>query len=175
VREGGELRSGASSGSLQLEDLSRWVLNLKTLNSTEASGFGLDTQGYHYVQAAVTKTNYAPPLTEPLVFRREAGGALSHCRARSKAELDDQHALTVLLNARDWLSGSDWEAAAKGDLAVNRTRKARGRLLKAGKVEQIEVRKGRSYRELFAPAQDLRATNWPAPPKTLAEYKGRKR
>ena len=65
--------------------------------------------------------------------------------------------------------------AAKDDLAVNRTRKARGRLLKAGKVEQIEVREGRRHLKLFAPAQNLRPTDWPAPPTTLAEYKERER
>lgn len=173
IREKEELYAAAATGTQMLSDLARWMVNLKSLTPKQATDYGLEPS--FYVEAAVTKSNYTPPLAEPLVFRREAGGALSHCRARSKAELDDQHALTVLLDTHDWLSGGDWEKAAKGTLAVNRIRKARGRLLKAGKVETLKVREKRRYRDLFAPAQDLRPTDWPAPPTTFAEYEERKR
>ena len=172
VKEGGELRSGASSGSLQLEDLSRWVLNLKSLTRKEANDYGLDHTG-NYVEAAVTKTNYTPPLSEPLVFQRVAGGALVHVAAKSRNQIDDQAVLATLLKAGDWLYREEWDEQAKEthDIGKERSKSARERLKRAGKVVIHEVREGRRSKVFFAPAERLRPMGWPAPPTTLPDTK----
>ena len=178
VRDGGELRSGASSGSLQLEDLSRWVLNLKGLTSKEAADYGLDTQGYHYVESAITKTNYSPLLSSPLVWRRCAGGALVWAKkARNAAEIDEDHAMTVLLKAGYWMTRDAWEEQVKElyDTGINRTRDARTRMVNAGRVIRHEVRESREHRCVFAPAESIRRTTWPEPPEKLAEIRGLKK
>ncbi len=174
VRDGGELQSGASSGSLQLEDLSRWVLNLKSLNPKEANDYGLDTQGYSYVQAAVTKTNYTPPLSSPLVFRRGKGGALIHVKARSAGEIDEEHALTVMLKTGGWMTCEEWEHGAKEqyDMGKNRVEGARMRMERAGRTVRHEVREKRKSKCVFAPGEAIRPTNWPQPPTKLAEIEG---
>jgi len=176
IKEGGELSGGASSGSLQLEDLSRWVLNLKTLNPKEASGFGLDTQGHHYVQAAVTKTNYTPPLSDPLVFERGEGGALFHVKARNKEDLAAEHAQAALLKAGTWLTVEAWDAELKEryEMSVNTAKEARGYLKRAGRIEQREVRESVRHKLVFAPSGSIRPTGWPDPPKKLAEIAGYK-
>jgi len=176
IKDGGELSSGASSGSLQLEDLSRWVLNLKTLTLKEAGSYGLPTQGHHYIQAAVTKTNYTPQLSSPLVFERGKGGALFHVKARSAVEIDDEHALTVLLKAGYWMTRDDWEGQVKElhDTGGNRARDARTRMEKAGRIVRHEVREGRENKCVFAPSEAIRPVKWPAAPTKLEEIEGAK-
>ena len=87
--------------------------------------------------------------------------------------VDDQTALTVLLKAGDWLSGGDWENAAQDELGANRTRNARGRLLRARRVVRVEVRTGRHSRQLFAPSERIGPVAWPDPPATPEEYEER--
>jgi len=174
VKEGTQLSGGASSGSLQLEDLLRWVLNLKTLTPKDASEFGLDVQGHHYVQGVVTKTNYTPPFSSPLVFERGQGGALFHVKARSKEEIADGHAMTELLRAGNWLTLKAWDAGLKeqyemtGEVAKN----ARGRLQRSGRVIRERVQEGSKYQCVFAPSDANRPTAWPELPKLLTEIEG---
>ena len=173
LRDDSELKAGAATGSQLLSDLARWQINLASLTRKKSGEYGLDLCG-SYVEAAVVKTNYTPPLTEPLVFRRDVGGALFHVRARSKSAGDDEAALTALLKLGAWCTGDEWETAAKEleDLAVNRTREARKRLKANGSVESVTLRAGKKYRVLFAPADRLRPTGWPDPPPSLDVYDG---
>lgn len=168
IREGGELRAGAATGSQMLADLARWVLNLKALTREAAAGYGLEPGAY--VEAAVTKTNYAPTLTAPLVFRRRDGGALEHVHAIGKADRDAQHALAALLKAGEWLTSREWAEAIEDDeVPRDRARDARKHLVLAGMVERLELREGRRFRHLFAPSTRSRPEAWLAPPATLAD------
>jgi len=172
VRNGGELNSGASSGSLQLEDLARWVLNLKSLKRSEASGYGLDPGAY--VEAAVSKSNYAPPLSAPLVFRRGKGGELLYVAAKNRDEVDDQVALAELFRADEWLTRDEWREAVKElDLSKHRADGARKRLEERGSVERVTLREGRTTKDVFAPGDAHRPERWPAAPTTLAELGNR--
>jgi RecA-family ATPase len=167
IREGNQLQSGASSGSKLLEDLSRWVLNLKPLSAKDVREFGLDPG--HYVQAAVVKTNYTPPLSTPLIFRRVAGGALQYVATRSKAQQDEADALTALLKAGTWLTRKKWDASHEEVSAASRDRRrdAQKMLEDSGKVVRHEIRRGRQYRILFAPSDEIRPVDWPSPPPSL--------
>lgn len=107
---------------------------------------------------------YTPPLDGPLVFRRGEGGALSYVHARSKAEIDDQATLTALLKADDWIMREAWEKAAdeQADLSRDRARAARQRLIRSGKVVEVELRDGKRFKKLFAPAESAgRPIAWP--------------
>jgi hypothetical protein len=175
MRDGGELRAGASSGSLQLEDLSRWVLNLKALNSKEAINYGLDTVGLRYVEAAVTKTNYTPPLSTPLIWQRCDGGALSYIKAKSVAENEEERVFNVLCEAVSWITRDELENKVKElhDIGKNRAVAARTRLENAGRVTRHEVREGRKSKCVFAPSEDYRRVmEWPEPPGKLDEIEG---
>jgi len=176
IKDGGELSGGASSGSLQLEDLSRWVLNLKTLNQKEAGGYGLPAQGHHYIEASVVKTNYSPQLSDPLIFERGKGGALFHVEARRATDIDDEHVLTVLQKAGYWATREDWEREAKEQFEIGEKRAcaARTRLIDAGRVAKIEVRESRKSKLVFAPSDYMRSSKWAEPPTTLAEIEGAK-
>jgi len=172
IRENGELRSGASSGSLQLEDLSRWVLNARSLAGKEAGEYGLDPKGY-YVEALVTKSNYTPPMDKPLVFKRVSGGALLYVDARPRADQDDAAVLAALFKAGNWITREQWQKQIEDgpELTRDRAREARKRLETTQRVERIEVRigAGRVSKSYFAPAAHLRPTDWPSPPVGAAE------
>lgn len=165
IRNGGELELTAATGSQQLVDLSRWVLNLKRLKSHEVGAFGLPRG--HYLRAAVTKTNYSPPLNVPMVFQRCEGGALAHVLVESKQAHDPNIALAILRSLGEWTSAEDWRnAGRKGDavLAKNRIDAARNVLLGEGRIERRGAKRGRTRRVLYAPA-DWREIAWPDPPK----------
>jgi RecA-family ATPase/5S rRNA maturation endonuclease (ribonuclease M5) len=74
IKTDGQLKLTAATGSQQLVDLSRWVMNLAPVKPSEVSSSRLPFG--HYLEAAVTKSNYTPPQEGRLIFERCEGGAL---------------------------------------------------------------------------------------------------
>ncbi len=164
IRNGGELKLTAATGSQQLVDLSRWVLNLKRLNPNELRDFGLPHG--HYLEAAVTKTNYSPPMDAPMVFQRCEGGALAHVLVESRQAHDEDTALAILRSRGEWTSMKAWRDAGKDaerSISKDRIDAARQTLLAEGKIERVEIPRGRTRLVFYAPA-DWKKSNWPDPP-----------
>jgi hypothetical protein len=164
IRNGGELKMTAATGSQQLVDLSRWVVNLKSLDGGEISQFGLPRG--HYIEAAVTKTNYSPPMDAPMVFQRGDGGALSHVIVESRQAHDEDAALAILRSLGEWTSMKDWRDAGKNaenSLSKDRIDAARRVLLSDGLIQRVEIKTGRTRPAFYAPS-DWHKAGWPDPP-----------
>ncbi len=166
IRANGELSAGASTGSLQFEDFSRFVVAMKSLDSEEAKGYGLEEKAGRYVELTLTKTNYSPQLTEPVVFERVEGGALRHVPARMRSEVADEEVLVALASAGTWLTRSEWEDRCKDrGIGVRRAKGARTRLVDSSRVERRRNTQSKSdKRDYFAPHPDTRASSFPVEP-----------
>ena len=164
IKNRGELEMTAATGSQQLIDLSRWVLNLRRIRPTEHSAFGLPHG--HYLEAAVSKSNYTAEIITPIVFERCEGGALSRVIVESSHGRDEDVALKILRSLGEWTSMKAWRDAGKDAedrLSKNKIDAARPSLLAAGRIEQVEYRQGRSKCVVYAPA-DWQAAGFPPPP-----------
>jgi hypothetical protein len=168
IRNDGELKGGAATGSQLLADLSRWVLSLKPLTAKEAAEYGRN-EG-HFLEAGVTKTNYTPPMGGGLVFRRVDGGALVHVEVQGKADRAEEAMLRLLMSAEQWITRETWlDLADENDLAKHAANTARAGLEASGKVERVNVRAGRKTKTVFAPARYLRPERWPAAPARIED------
>ena len=166
VRSGGELKVTAATGSFQLTDLSRWALLVKSLNAKESADYGLE-EGRHYIEAALAKSNYTPRLDAPMIFRREAGGALVYAEARGKGEVDADHALTELLKLGEWVERKDWLEVCKEAHGMSKGRfdKAKRELRDRGSIQSVPLKSGQRKRAtVFGPSEAARPTRWPAQP-----------
>lgn len=164
IRNKGELSLTAATGSQQLVDLSRWVMNLARLTPSEASNYGLGSG--HYLEAAVTKSNYTPPQDDRLVFQRCAGGALSHVIVEGSFARDEEWALKILRDVGEWSSSTEWRNAGKHadePLSKGRIDAARTSLMNGGEVVSVHWKKGRTSCTSYAPG-DWKSSGWPAPP-----------
>lgn len=167
IRDGGELQAGAATGSQLLADLSRWVLNLKPLTPSEAFEYGLGPG--HYIETAVVKSNYTPPLDAPLVFQRVSGGALRHLTVATKTEQIDSVMLKILIDGKSWIAASVWDEWGRAaDLTKAGVAGARKRLVQDRKAVEVEVREGRQYRNVYAPS-DWAVRGFPRQPTSIAE------
>ena len=177
LRDGGELKGSAATGSGLLTDLSRWTLNLKSLSQKEIGNYGLE-EDRRYVEAAVTKSNYAPVPTQSLIFRREDGGSLMHVKARDKRDTAVEKAFGALLAAGDWIEKSRWEGLCRepehGKLSRDAMADARSALRSRGSLEVLELR-GKAKRNratLFGPSRELRPSTWPPVPTAKEWFDG---
>jgi RecA-family ATPase/5S rRNA maturation endonuclease (ribonuclease M5) len=165
IRSGGQLKLTAATGSQQLVDLSRWVMNLAKLTPDEVNKCGLHPG--HYLEAAIPKSNYTPELDRRLVFQRCAGGALRSVAVEDLGESDEERAFTVLQSIGEWTSYADWKKAAgavEDGLSKGRFEKAVPQLRTAGRVISQEWKKKRTKCTSYAPA-DWKKLGWPDPPK----------
>lgn len=82
--------------------------------------------------------------------------------------------MTVLLKGMYWAIREDWERGAKEqfELGEKRASASRTRLISAGRVVKHEVREGRDYKMVFAPAESIRPTKWASLPVELSKIKG---
>jgi RecA-family ATPase len=163
-REGAELQSLAATGSHLLVDLARVVLNLRTLSPKDIAARGLDRKR-GYVELAASKLNYSLALAEPIVFRREKGGALAYEPAGRPEEVDADRARQVLLEADEPLTREEWEKRChelEPPISFQRARSARTLLVHRGDV--LEVRGGSPAR---GPAKTLFVV--PPPPAPVSD------
>ena len=141
--------AGASSGSHLLEDLARAVLRLVPIKGEVAStNYGV-APGDSYVELSNPKTNYTRQLNQPLLFVRQEGGALSHVKARSKADVIADRVLGVLVEllaeTPEGVTREDWERGCKEadpKIAEKPARSARTALLADGRVDVVASAKG---------------------------------
>ena len=156
-REHSELQSQAATGSWMLVDLARAVFNLRTVPDSEVTNLGVEDTTRHFLELALSKSNYAPALSQRLIFERMAGGALLHRDTRDPLEVIEERVLEVLKKASKPLTREEWEdrcAKLKSKIGRNRARDARTRLKNAGLVEVVGHR-GKA--ELLAPVAPGRA------------------
>ncbi|HTO48141.1 MAG TPA: bifunctional DNA primase/polymerase [Burkholderiales bacterium] len=151
-------QAGAATGSQQLEDLNRMVLTLTALNEDQARQFGLkaSSNSFGFVQLAITKANFAPPVARPLIFERAEHGVLIARDAIPTDRIDEERALRVLEKAGRPLNRDEWEKKCKEleprPISRDRARKARTRLLDTGYVERAkseEEARGGADKPLF--------------------------
>lgn len=168
VRTGTTLEGGASSGSMQLEDLSRLVLNFSSKQLPDGT-----PQGAPGVAGLVTKTNYTAPMVTPFHFARREGGALEYVEVEAPEKTVDEMVIQLLWDAGQWLSRDEWrKAATEKDISKHDIDGARSRLKSSGEVEEVTLRKGERVAVIFAPAGRI---GWPPEP-TFEAFKnaGRK-
>jgi RecA-family ATPase len=155
VRDGTQLSGGSSTGSQQLEDLSRYVIALKTLSGTEIAKYGIADDKAGYVELRLVKGNYQPPQEGPVIFRRGAGGALNHVGAKSKDQVADETMLSVLAECLSGIDREEWESiAGERGIGLNRARASRTRLERGKRVSVETKAKGKKlYRPLAGGAR----------------------
>lgn len=165
MREGQELQGGASSGSQQLEDLARWVENLAPVDpeGDDYEAYGLDSREA-YVQIAVSKTNYTPPMECPMFFRRGDHGAFHYVPGiTSKRATYANRILKILVRVGRWMSFQDIEREAKGDtIGPKKVRLALDELSSTRKISTRETtgNHGGSPTKMYAPAENNRPEWW---------------
>ena len=104
-----EKSQNASRGSSALVDGVRWVMNLDVMSKDEANKFGVpDIDRKRYVNAEVTKNNYAPPQTENVWLELTAPhGILKYVNLTSETECKAQATILKIIKKIE-------ENAAKG-------------------------------------------------------------
>jgi len=89
-REGTELHATAATGSKQIVDLSRVVINLRRLTDREAQAYGLDaTSGGRFIELRVSKTNGPEPKGGPFILEVLPQGAVRWRQEAHGRELTD--------------------------------------------------------------------------------------
>lgn len=160
----GQATPGAATGSQLLEDFARFVLVLTRVQGEDAQKLGLSPLSrYGYVQATVTKQNYAPPLGEPFVFEQVEGGALVPREALSATDIEEERALRVLEEAGRSLTRDEWEKGCEElepSIPKQKARNARTRLKHHGLVLALEEAstdgKGGAKKLRFTPSPTAR-------------------
>ena len=155
-RDGKQLDATAATGSSMLVDLSRFALSMASVERKRIEELGLDPSA-SYVELTPSKSNYAPSLPEPVLWRRSKGGALVHVRNRPRGEIDADRVLEALRDLGEPSDRVEWEAACKAlepPIGQHRARAARVALVKSGRVrserESQESADGGRPTELFS-------------------------
>jgi RecA-family ATPase len=147
-QRGAELQQTAATGSAQLVDLARLAINLRPLNAAEAEALGLERVANLFLQLAVSKSNYAVPPADPVVFRRADGGALVYqelpsAEDREAANLERHRAalVGVVRTMGRPVTRTEVEGAAGGVVPRGRVRAGWDALVANGTL----VREGRRW------------------------------
>lgn len=74
VKEG-EVKASSGRGASALRDGVRWALSLGEMGEKEAEKYGVEA--HQFIEAAITKNNYAAKLNHTVYFRRDQDGVLS--------------------------------------------------------------------------------------------------
>jgi hypothetical protein len=148
--------AGASTGSQQIEDLARLVLNLTLLDVDKVEGYGLDPDvGRGYVELSVAKSN-APTLQRPLIYQRTEHGVLLPIPALSKNDIDDERVLRLLEAAGEPLDRDTWRSRCKDtepSIPRDRADAARGRLIRRGLVTSTGSTGKKGEKVMFQPTE----------------------
>jgi hypothetical protein len=135
-KAGKEMTDTAATGSQQLVDLARFVINVRAMDSADVveRGLGAGT----YVEVGTSKTNRGPGMVDSAVWRRASGGGLVYTPTRTRDSVALDQAVEALVPIQP-ATRDAWDAACKAQfgLGVNRARILRGQLLSAGRVERV--------------------------------------
>lgn len=155
-RAGSELDSTAATGSLQLVDCARWMINMKALDPADCAAYGLQGPS-RYLELRGPKYNYGPGFAGPVLFRRSAGGALVHVDPPNLALVDRHRCLDALADLGGPATREAWIAACAAlepKISKHRADHARTALVEGGLVVVVLAPSttGGARKRLFAPA-----------------------
>ena len=142
-RGGTEMDQTAATGSKQLVDLSRSVVQLRGLDESDIAQRGLE-QHRQYIEVGTSKINDAPVTLETAIWRRDGQGALTYIVSRPIRDVERDRALEALAAIQP-ATRSTWEKACnEAGLSKHKARAARQALLAANRVRRVPGQRGQS-------------------------------
>jgi len=99
AQRGAEVSQITGRGAGGLSDNCRWMASMRPLDPTTFANLELDGSPNEYVEFAITKSNYAPKLPEPIYFKRGLHGVLSPLPARrNKMDIQAEYLADLIAN-----------------------------------------------------------------------------
>jgi regulatory protein RepA len=137
-RDGSELQATAATGSMQLVDLSRVVINMRALTPREAEAYGLEHRNgtREFVELRVSKTNGPRPTGGPFVLEVLPTGAVEWREEARGQELTDLERVLEIVQRLHEETGEpvpiETISANRGTLGENRAQAAWNELERSG-------------------------------------------